>query len=426
MNYSTKKLPKSQIEITVTVTPTDYQKQLEEAGKRISKKVNVKGFRKGNVPLEVLKKEVGEMAILQEAANHIIQETFVEIIIKEKLESIGQPEIKIEKMAPANDLIYSAVVAFLPKIKLANAKSIKVKVEKKEITDKDVDETIESLRKMQAVEVVKDEKAGENDKLVIDMDMFLDKVPVDGGQSKNYQVYLSEPHYIKGFNEQIVGLKKGDEKEFSLKFPKDHYQKMLAGKKVDFKVKVNEVLERQFPELNDEFAVKIGQKNIEELKTTVKTNLQAEADRKAEQSLEIEILEKMIEKSKFDELPELLIDAEKHKIFYELQRDIEKNGLTIEQYLQDIKKTEKELFEDFKIQAEKRAKSALLSREIAIENDIKVEKEEIDAELATMKEMYKHNEEYIKNLERPEVRDTLANMIQNKKVMVWLKEQVTK
>jgi len=426
MNYSTKKLPKSQIEITVTVTPTDYQKQLEEAGKRVSKKVNVKGFRKGNVPLEVLKKEVGEMAILQEATNHIIQETFVEIIIKEKLESIGQPEIKIEKIAPANDLVYSAVVALLPKIKLADAKSIKVKVEKKEITDINVDETLESLRKMQAVEVVKEGKAGENDKLVIDMDMFLDKVPVDGGQSKNYQVYLSEPHYIKGFNEQIIGLKKGDEKEFSLKFPKDHYQKMLAGKKVDFKVKVNEVLERQFPELNDEFAIKLGQKNVEELKATIKKNLQAEADRKAEQSLEIEILEKMIEKSKFDELPELLIDAEKHKIFYELQRDIEKNGLTIEQYLQDIKKTEKELFEDFKIQAEKRAKSALLSREIAIEHDIKAEKEEIDAELATMKEMYKHNEEYMKNLERPEVRDTLANMVQNKKVMVWLKEQVTK
>lgn len=426
MDYSTKKLPKSQLELNVTVTPADYQKQLEEAGKRVSKKVNVKGFRKGNVPLEVLKKEVGEMALLQEAVNHIIQETFVEIIIKEKLESIGQPEIKIEKIAPANDLVYSAVVALLPKIKLADPKSIKVKVEKKEITDKNVDETIESLRKMQAVEVVKEGEAGENDKLVIDMDMFLDKVPVDGGQSKNYQVYLSEPHYIKGFNEQIIGLKKGDEKEFSLKFPKDHYQKMLAGKKVDFKVKVNEVLERQFPELNDEFAVKIGQKNIEELKTTVKTNLQAEADRKAEQSLEIEILEKMIEKSKFDELPELLIDAEKHKIFYELQRDIEKNGLTIEQYLQDIKKTEKELFEDFKIQAEKRAKSALLSREIAIEHEIKAEKEEIDAELATMKEMYKHNEEYMKNLERPEVRDTLANMVQNKKVMVWLKEQVTK
>ncbi|MCF6277003.1 MAG: trigger factor [Candidatus Magasanikbacteria bacterium] len=426
MDYSTKKLPKSQLQLNVTVAPEDYKKQLEEAGKRVSKKVNIKGFRKGNVPLDVLKKEVGEMALLQEAVNHIIQETFVEIIKKEELESIGQPEINIEKMAPKNDLVYKAVVSLLPKIKLAETKSVKAKLEKKEITDKQVDETIDSLRKTQAVEVSKTGKAKGEDKLLIDMDMFLDKVPVDGGQSKNYQVYLSEPHYIKGFNEQIVGLKKGDKKEFTLKFPKDHYQKMLAGKKVGFKVKVNEVFERQFPELNEGFAVKLGQKTVEELKTTIKKNLQTEADHKADQSFEIEILDKMIEKTKFDEIPELLIDNEKQKIFYELQRDIEKNGITIEQYLQDIKKTEKELFKDFKAQAEKRAKAALLSREIAIENDIKAEKEEIDAEIATMKKMYKHEEEYMKNLEKPEVRGTIANMVQNRKVMKWLKDQIIK
>jgi trigger factor len=426
MDYSTKKLPKSELEINVTVTPADYKKQLENATKRVSAKVNVKGFRKGNVPLDVLIREVGEMTILQEATNEIIQNTFLEIIKKEELETVGSPKIDVEKIAPNNDFVYKATVALLPKIKIVDPKSIKVKRVEKEITSKHVDETLETVRKMQAKEIVKDNEATADDKIVVDMDMFLNKVPVDGGQSKDYQVYLNEPHYVKGFNEELVGLKKGDEKEFSLKFPKEHYQKMLAGQKVDFKIKVKEVFERQLPELNDDFAKKIGQESVEKLRELIKKNLQNEEKQRAEQATEIEILDKMIEKSKFAELPKVLVDSERNKIFYELQKDLEKNGISIDQYLSDLKKTEKEIMEDFTVQAEKRAKASLLSREIAKEYNIKANDKDIDAEIEMMKNVYKHNSEYMENLKRPEVRDSITTMLQNKKVMSWLKEQTVK
>jgi len=425
MSHSIKHLPQSTVELTITVTPAECEKQLQAAAQRLSLRASVKGFRPGKVPLDVLKKEVGEMTILNEALEPIVQETFYVAVKAEKLDTIGMPKIEIEKVAPGNDVIYKATVALLPKVTLADISKIKVEKKLKPVEDKQVDEVLDTIRKMQAKEVIKnDKKAEKDDKLVIDMDMFLDKVPVEGGQAKDYQVYLSEPHYIPGFNDQLIGLGKDDEKEFSLDFSPTHYQKHLAGKKVDFKVRVKDVYERQLPEISDDLAKVLGQESVLKLREIINSNLTQEAEQKAAQQTEIEILEAIIKDSTFEEIPEVLVDAEKQKIFYELKRDLEKNGITIEQYLNDLKKKENELFNDFKVQAEKRAKAALVSRQIAIENHIHVHDEEIDHEIKHMKEVYKDNKEYMENLDKPEVRDTLAMTLQNKKVVQWLKHKV--
>ncbi|MFZ2189312.1 MAG: trigger factor [Candidatus Magasanikiibacteriota bacterium] len=424
MSHTTKKLDQNQVEFMVTVTPAEYQKHLEKASVRISERTAVKGFRSGKVPYEIMKKEVGEMNILQEALESIVQETFYTAVMAEKLETIGMPKIDLEKMAPGNDLVYKAVVALMPKVKLADINKIKIEHKVKEIKDEDMTETLDAVRGMNAVEVVKEGPAEGTDKLVLDFDMFLDKVPVDGGQAKNHQVYLSEQHYIPGFNEQVKGLKPGEEKEFSLDFPAEHYQKHLAGKKVDIKVKVKEVYERQLPELSDDLAKKLGQESVAKLKDLIRTNMEEEAKRRANQKFEIEMLDQMIEGTEFDPIPEVLIDAERQKMFYELKADLEKHNISIEQYLADIKKDEKTLFEEFKTQAEKRAKAALISRQVAIENHIHVHDEETDAEIKVMEAMYATNKEYLDKLKRPEVRDTIAMSLQNRKVMEWLTAKV--
>lgn len=424
MSYTTKKLDKSQIELKITVEPKDYQKHLEKASVKISERVAIKGFRAGKAPYEMVKKEVGEMKIVQEALEQIVQESFYNAIKEEKLETIGMPKINVDKMAPGNDIIYTAIVALLPKVTLPDLEKIKVAKKPKEIDDKQIDETVDAIRGMHAVEVIKNGKAEGTDKLVLDMDMFFENVPVDGGQAKDHQVYLSENHYIPGFNEQVAGLKKGEEKEFSLDFPTEHFQKHLAGKKVDFKIKVKDVYERQLPEINDELAKKLGQESMEKLKELIKANLVQEAESKAEQKLEIEVLENLIDKSEFEEIPEVLIDAERQKMFYELKADLDKHGVSIEQYLADAKKSQEEMYEGFKEQAIKRAKASLVSRQIAIENKITVDDKELDGEIKVMEAMYKDNSEYVERLKRPEVRDTIAMTLQNRKVMQWLKERV--
>jgi len=397
------------------------------AAKRISERINIKGFRQGKAPYEKVKQQVGEMGILQEAIETILRHSYHTAIVAENLDIIGTPEINIEKMAPGNDLVYTATVALLPQVTVADLSKIKVEKKIKKVDDKQVNETIDALRGMQAQEVKKEEAAMETDKMVIDMNIKHDKVPVEGGQSKDYQVYLSEKHYIPGFNEQLLGLKSGEEKAFTLEFPKDHYQKHLAGKTAEFEVKVKDVFTRNMPELNDEFAQKLGQKNISELKDLLKQNKQAEEDQKADQRFEIELLDQLIEKSKFEDIPAILVTHEKQKMFQELKRDLEKNGITLEQYLSDIKKKEDELFADFETQAVKRAKAALISRQVARDNAIEVGEEELNAELSKVKDMYKDHPDYAQykeHFDRVEVKETIATTIQNKKVMEFLKEKV--
>jgi len=424
MTFDKKELEKSQIEFTITVSPSDYAPFLQKSATKIANKMNIKGFRKGHAPYDVVKKEAGEMAILQEALEGVVQKYFIEAVTEAKLDTIGMPKIAIEKLAPENDIVFTATVATLPSISLCKISSLKVKKEEPKVDTKKIDETLNAVRGMHAKEIIKTGKAEGTDKLVIDLDMQIDNVPVDGGQSKDYQVYLSEDHYIPGFNKEVTGLKKGEEKKFTLSFPKTHYQKHLAGKSIDFIVKVKEVYERQLPELTDELAKKLGQESVEKLTTLITENVTAEAEKKAEQKCEIDMLDAIIEKSTFGDLPDVLIDAERQKIFYELKGDIERNGITIDQYLLDIKKTEEELFAGFTEQATKRAKAALISRHIAKEQNIVISKEEIDEEIEKIKVTYAHNEEAQENVKKPEVQDSIAVMLQNKKTIQWVKEQL--
>ncbi len=420
MNYTLKKLDNSQVELHITVSVDEYKADLDKAAQKISERTAIKGFRKGKAPYNTVKKEVGEMAIMQEALESIVQRSFYEAVKAENLDTIGMPKIEIEKLAPGNDITYKAVVALLPKVKLPDLKKIKVERDNAQIDEKKITETLDAVRGMHAKEVVKDGKADGTDKLVIDMDMFIDKVPVEGGQAKDHQVYLSEKHYIPGFEDYLKGLKKDEEKEFSLDFPETHYQKHLAGKKVDFKIKVKEVFERQLPELSDDLAKKLGQESVAKLQELIRNNLIQEAQQKANQKAEIEILDQLVAKSEFEPIPEVLIDAERQKMFYELKRDLDRHGVTIEKYLEDIKKDEKELFEDFKQQAEKRAKGALVSRQVAIDNNLSVSDLEIDQEIKMMEDVYRDNKEYMDNLKKPEIRDSIASAVQNRKVIQFL------
>lgn len=424
MEYTVKNPSKSEVELTITVKPEDYKQAMEKAAVKISEIAGIKGFRPGKAPYDIVKREAGELKIMEHAMQNIVESNYSKAAGEAELLTIGMPQITIEKMAPGNDFIFKATVALLPEVKLADISSLKVKRDSKEIDDKQVDEVIDNLSKMRRKEALKNGPAAKEDKIVIDLDMFLDKVPVEGGQAKKHQVYLSEAHYIPGLNEQLIGLKKDEIKEFSLKFPKEHYQKNLAGKNIDFRVKAHEVFKLETPEIDDEFAKSLGQESLAKLKELLKENLKKEAEEKDEQRIEAEIFEKLIEKSSFGEIPQVLLDAEKTKMFHELKHQLTRQGADMEKYLKDIKKTEEEIKKDFAEQADKRVKAALISRQIALDFNLKVEKEELEKELELIKQTYGNDKTVEENLKKPEVLDTIATTIQNQKVIKLLKEKV--
>lgn len=426
MTHKIHKLPQSEVEITITVSPDEQLPYLQKAARTIANEKAIKGFRKGKAPYDIVKKHVGEMALLHKALEYIVEGTYPSVVLSEKLETIGAPSIHIEKVAPGNEVVYKAKVAIFPEITIGNIKKIKLSAKPEPIEEKDVMETIDALRGMKATEVLTNDAATKEDKVVIDLSMFIDNVAVDGGTSKDYSVYLSEDHYIPGFNDELIGLKQTDKKTFELTFPKEHYQKQLAGKNVRCDVTIKGVYKRELPELNDDFAISLGQKNLEELKSLIKENREKESEQKAKQKQEIELLDQLIEQSDFGDIPQIVIDHEKQKMFHELKHSLEKNNVTIAQYLEDIKKKEDELLKEFTEQATKRAKAAFISRQLAKEHaDLVATEQEIKEEVEKVKKYYEQQAETI-DFSKPEIKESIATSIQNKKVMEWLFTEVTK
>lgn len=429
MKADIKKLEKSQLEITIEVSPEEVRPYLEKAAIKISQEAKIPGFRPGKAPYEMIKQKFGEMAIMQEAIDDIISKTYYQTLKENEIVSIGQPKIDIEKMAPENPFVYKATISTLPKITLGDYSSIKLSPKKVEVKDDEVNKVIEDIRTMRATSALTDRAAKTGDRLEINFDIFIDNVPIENGQHKKYPITLGEGRFIPGFEEQLAGLKTGDTKEFELKFPEEYFQKNLANKKALFKVTCNAVYEVTLPKVDDDFAKDISAqqfKTVQELKDSVKKNLEEEQKMKENQRLEVEMMDKIIAISKFEPLPEVLVHGEVHKMLHELEHNIEDQGFKFEDYLKNINKTEEELEKELMPQAEARVKSSILAREIYQEQKIEVREDEVEKEIEEMVKRYSGNPEARKQLESETYKDYIRNMIGNRKVMEYLKNIIIK
>ncbi|MFA5133324.1 MAG: trigger factor [Patescibacteria group bacterium] len=422
MKCNIKKLPKSELELLITVENDELKPFMEKAAQKLSEQTKIEGFRPGKASYDIVKARFGEHAILEEAAEDIVKKNFTKAIQENSLETVGHPKIEVTKMATNNPFEFKATVAILPEIKLGEYKNLGIKKQETKIDDKKIESVMQDLTKMQSKEVISEKPADKNGKIVVDMEMLKDGVAVEGGSAKNMAVYLAESHYIPGFNEELVNLKKGDEKNFSLNFPKEHYQKNLAGAKIDFKIKVNDVFEIQAPDLNDEFAKKLGQKSLEDLKSLIKKNLEHEAEHKDEDKWEIEILNKVVENSKFGDMPEILVNEEAHRMVHELEDNVVKQGMTFEDYLKSINKKESDLLLEFSPEAIKRIKISLAIREISKTEKLEANDKEIAEETEKMMNAYKSNPEAQKQIRTPEFADYIKTRLINRKTVDLIKK----
>ena len=427
MESSVKQLPKSETEITVTLSVEELQPHLEAAAERLSQTSKIEGFRPGKAPYGVVVQRVGEMKIYEEALESAVRKTYPAAVRQHNLRPVGSPRIDVKTLAPGNPLTYTATVPLIPQVeKLADFRTIKVEKKPVSISDQDLGRNLSELQKMQTREAEVGREAERRDKAVVDLQMFLDNVPIEGGQTKSNQVYLSEPYYIKGFADQLVGLKKGDAKDFKLEFPKDHYQKHLAGKMVEFRVKVTSVVELSPPALDDSFAATLGQKTLADLRELLRKNLQAEGEDKESQRQELEMLEKIIDGSRFGDISESLINEEVERMALELERGISEQGLQFEEYLKNIKKTRAELKLGLAPQAVRRLKTILAIREIAEREKIEVEDAEVSTAVAEQLSANSDNPEAQERIREPEFEDAVRAMLKNRKVIKFLKELIVK
>ena len=417
------------VEILVELSVEELKPYLEKSAVKISETAKIEGFRPGKAPYNIVKEKFGEMAILQEAIDDIISKTYYQAVVENELVSIGQPKIDIEKIAPENPFSYKATVAVLPKVTLGDFSKIKLKREEIKITDDKVNQVVEEIRKMRSSQEKVDRAAKSGDALKIDFDVYRDGVPIEHGKSQDYPITIGEGKFIPGFEENLVGMKAGDEKEFKLKFPEEYFEKSLAGKPAEFKVKIKEVNEVKLPELTDDFAkeVSVGKYDkVDDMKTGIAENLKEEETAKQEQRLEISLLEEAVKVCEFEELPEVLVHEEIHRMIHELEDSIAMKGLNFDDYLKSIGKTVEELEKGMEPQAELRAKTSILAREIYQQQKFEVTPDEIEKEIAEIASRYPANPDVLKQLNSEMYKDYLKNSLGNKKVIEYLKNLIIK
>lgn len=423
MHIETKKLQKSQLELTVVLAVDEMKPFVDAAAVRIAAEKTIEGFRPGKAPVEVVTARVGEMAVLEAAAEDAVKKTYARAVADGKWLTIGAPQIQIVTLAPGNPFTFKATVSLLPAVeRLADYKMIRVASKPVEVTDAQVDGALRELQKMRTKETAADREVRAGDKVTVDMKMFLDKVPIEGGDAKSHAIYLDEPYFIPGFKDKLLGMKKNETREFSLPFPKEHYRKNLAGKNVEFSVSAKEVFELAPPALDDSFAASVGQKTIPELRELIRKNLEHEAADKENDRIESEITKQLVSGSRFGDIPETMVNREAERMILELEHAVSGRGLEFNQYLQSINKKISDLQLEFAPRAVERIKTAIAIREVAAREGINPTEAEVADTIAEHISKYADDPEMQEHIRKPEYAELIRINLRNAKTVEFLKK----
>jgi len=377
-----KKLPKSQVELTITVPYAAYMDAEKKALQEISKEMKVDGFRSGHIPEEVVREKAGPQVIQSYTLEFIIPTSYSAAVKEHDLPVIAQPkvEIKTPVQKEGDDLVYTATVSVMPEVKLGDYKKIKIKKQPVKVTEKEVNETIEMIVNRFAEWKDVDRQAKTGDRAELDFEGFDEAGKgIPNTASKNHPVVLGSKSLIPGFEEAIEGMKVGEEKEFPIEFPSDYHAKEMQGKKVTFKTKLGRLEERLSQELDESMVEKLtGQKqSVDEFKKRVEEDLKREMEQRAQAEVDNKVVAEIIKITKV-ELPDSLIDDEIALLKDERKQAVTRQGLTWEQYLQHVKKSDDEFAKDHRKPAEERLLARLGVNQIIKEEKVEASDEDVD------------------------------------------------
>lgn len=387
--------------------------------------MKIPGFRPGKAPADIALQRIDPRHLLEAASDTAVRQTLYSLVAEQKWETVGSPEVNIKKMARGSDFEYEAIFSLMPEIKLGGWKDIKVFQKSAEVKDEEVEKIIQDLREQRADFIPIDRGIAKGDQVEMEYEMYMDNLRTEEGKQKTDKMIIGRGLFLPEVEENLMGLKTGDEKSFKIVYKPDYAQKRFAGKAVEFRVAIKGAYEAKLPEMTDEWVKSVGNfKNIAELREAIKKNLLSEKEAKEEERAELEALDLILNTAAFGDIPEVLINSETENMLTELKQSIEHQKLSFAKYLEMIKKTEDDLRKEFFAKAEKRIKTSLVIREIAKQEDLKLNDQEIDEEMELAKNEHSghgHNDEYF---ESDEFRDRLENILLSRKAVGFIKDQI--
>ena len=422
MKHTIEAIEKSQVKITVSLEKNEWQEMNVLAYNKNKGKYSLQGFRKGKVPMSVLKNAYGEGVFYEEAVNLALTKYYFEVLDQNQdIFPVAQPDVDITEI-DENGLTFVAIVPVKPEVVLGEYKGIKFEKTEYNVKDEDVDEVIKRMQDNAGRMVdVDDRDAQDGDYANIDFEGSVDGVVFDGGSAQGYDLVLGSHSFIPGFEEGVVGMKIGEEKVIPVVFPENYGEPTLAGKPADFKVKLNSLRVKELPELDDEFAKDVSEfDTLEELRNSEKEKLAKQNEERAEFELEDKIIAHITENATV-ELPDAMIEGQIDNMLQDFEYRLMYQGMNLDAYLKYQNITREDFRANFRADAEKNCKSQLVIDKIIKSEDIKPTEEEMEAEMKVAAERLKKDfEEYKKNVSE-EQKDYLSRNIIIKKLFDFLK-----
>lgn len=409
------------VKLNITIPAKDAADAYNNAVRKISQYVNIDGFRKGKAPRSVVERHVGTERIKQEAIENLMPKAINQAVADNKLDLVAQPYITSYNFNVGEDLTVTAKAELRPEVTLGQYKGLKLEVKDSPVAEDAMQKSIDNLLNQYATqETVIDRATKDTDIAVIDFEGFCNGEKIQGGDAKNYPLDLAHSNFIPGFAEQLVGKNLNDEFEIKVNFPENYHDEKLKSQPATFKIKINEIKEKKLPELNDEFAQKVGPfKTVDDLKADIQKYLDSQRERTNKQNSENEVFKAVIDASKVD-IPETMIEREVASLKEEYKQRLAAQGITWETLVKS--QGEDELTKNLHEDAKTRIKNSLVIDKIAKDENIKLESKDIEAKFAQLGAAYGMKpQDLIKQLgKNPEVLTSISQQALNDKVRDFL------
>ena len=399
MNVKTEDLGKNSFKLTIEVEAEKFADAYNQAYQKNKNKIQLQGFRKGKAPLALIEKVYGPSVFYEDAADIAINDTYADAAEQSGLEIVSRPEIDLVKIEKGSEFIYTAVVAVKPEVKLGTYKGVEVEKHEAEVTDAEVDAEVEKFRDQNARSItIEDQPVQDKDIIKLDYEGSVDGVPFEGGKAENAELVIGSHTFIDNFEEQLIGMNIGDEKEINVTFPEQYHAENLKGKAAVFKCKINAITRKELPEADDEFAQEISEfDTLAEFKEDIKKKLLESKEKELKQAKEDEVLAKVIETSEMD-IPDAMVENEARQMAEDFAQRLQYQGMPFEQYLKYSGMTAQQFVDQTKPQALKRVQARLVLEAIVDAEKIETSDEEVDQEFTTMAEQYKMEKDKIREL----------------------------
>lgn len=413
MKSSIKHISDTQVVVTVTLSGDELKSAEQVALVRLGKNIKVPGFRKGRVPVEVVAKHVDPNVLADETINAAINKNVADAYIEHKLMPLDRPEVEIKKFVPNDTLEFTATSDILPEITLGDYKKLKAKKPAVKVEKADVDDVLGRIKQQFGEKTEVERKAELGDEATIDFVGKKDGEAFAGGSGTDYALGLGSKSFIPGFEEAIVGHKKGDEFDIPLTFPADYGSKELAGQKVVFSVTLKKLQKVTEPEETDELAAKIGNfTSMDDVRADITAELTAQKEREAMDEMRDDLIQQLVDKSKVT-APKILIDDQVKSIKQDMLQNLMYGGSTMDQYIESKGYTD---LADWEVKeatplAEKRVKASLVLNQLAKELNIDVTDEMLNERLSMYRAQYANQPQTIERLNEPEVQRDIANRL---------------